>query len=204
MDIATELGEQGFKFIVVIHGHGAPNHQRALDQAAAYFNETYHGKMINLMGLNPVMINWFEATKTQQEQNEDGFSIHAGMSETSSMLAIVPHLVDSGYKKATPVTGKNMEDLVDIAKRPGWEGYFGSERLASAQYGNAAWNDNSIMFTKYVLEILDGKINLDTVVRFGDYMKQSEVDVMLDSLSLQEEKKRNERQLSWLRKNKLK
>ena len=31
LDIATELGEQGFKHIFVIHGHGAPNHQRALD-----------------------------------------------------------------------------------------------------------------------------------------------------------------------------
>jgi len=46
MDLATELGEQGFKYIFVIHGHGAPNHQRAIDQAADFFNDTYHGKMV--------------------------------------------------------------------------------------------------------------------------------------------------------------
>ncbi len=34
MDLATELGEQGFKNIFIIHAHGAPNHNRALDQAA--------------------------------------------------------------------------------------------------------------------------------------------------------------------------
>ncbi len=35
MDLATELGEQKFKWIFVVHGHGAPNHVRALDQAGA-------------------------------------------------------------------------------------------------------------------------------------------------------------------------
>jgi len=43
MDLATELGEQGFKNIFIIHGHGAPNHQRALDQASDFFNDTYQG-----------------------------------------------------------------------------------------------------------------------------------------------------------------
>jgi len=36
MDLATELGEQGFKNIFIIHSHGVPNHQRALDQAASF------------------------------------------------------------------------------------------------------------------------------------------------------------------------
>ena len=31
MDLATELGEQGFRWIFVVHLHGAPNHNRALD-----------------------------------------------------------------------------------------------------------------------------------------------------------------------------
>ncbi len=92
MDLATELGEQGFKNIFIVHGHGAPNHQRALDQASDFFNETYNGKMVNLMGLNPVIMKWFEAPKTPEQQKEDGFTIHAGMSETSSMLFIAPHL----------------------------------------------------------------------------------------------------------------
>jgi creatinine amidohydrolase/Fe(II)-dependent formamide hydrolase-like protein len=51
MDLAIEFGEQGFKNIFIIHSHGAPNHQRALDQAAGFFNDTYNGKMVNLMGI---------------------------------------------------------------------------------------------------------------------------------------------------------
>ncbi|HUS00186.1 MAG TPA: creatininase family protein, partial [Chitinophagaceae bacterium] len=68
MDLATELGEQGFKYIFVIHGHGAPNHQRAIDQAADFFNDTYHGKMVNLFGLNPVMENWFAGPMTEEQK----------------------------------------------------------------------------------------------------------------------------------------
>jgi len=46
MDLATELGEQKFKWIFIIHGHGAPNHNRALDQAGEYYREIYCGHMV--------------------------------------------------------------------------------------------------------------------------------------------------------------
>lgn len=48
MDLAAELGEQKFKWIFVVHGHGAPNHVRALDQAGDSFRDTYGGRMVNL------------------------------------------------------------------------------------------------------------------------------------------------------------
>ncbi len=50
MDLATELGEQGFRWIFVVHLHGAPNHNRALDQAGDYFHDTFGGEMVNLWG----------------------------------------------------------------------------------------------------------------------------------------------------------
>jgi len=198
MDLAVELGEQGFKNIFIIHGHGAPNHQRALDQAADFFNDTYKGKMINLMGLNPVLSNWFAAEKTKEQDAEDGFSIHAGMAETSSMLFLVPRLVDTGYKNAVPFTGKDMESLVEIGKKADWPGYFGSQRIASASFGEKAWKDNVADFSKLALDILDGKVSADTIQRFGDFMKQSKTDVMLDSLSLNEEARRKSLQQNWL------
>ena len=204
MDLATELGEQGFKHVFILHGHGAPNHQRALDQAADYFNETYQGRMVNLMGLNPVVMSWFEAPKSAEQEAEDGFSIHAGVAETSSMLYIVPHLVDANYKQAAPVTGNSMEELVEIAQRPDWKGYFGSQRLATAQFGQQAWQNNSKTFTQYVLDILDNKLNPDTVLRFSEYSKGSAIEVRLDSLSLAEENRRKEKQQAWLRKQGLK
>ena len=198
MDIASELGEQGFKYVFVIHGHGAPNHQRALDQATDYFNETYNGRMVNFMGLNPIMMNWFEAPKTKDQQEEDGFTIHAGVAETSSMLYLASHLVDSSYKNAIRVTGNNMDELVQIAQQPGWKGYFGSPRLATSAYGREAWNSNSKMFTGYVLDILDNKVNPDTLLRFSDYSKGDKTDAMLDMLSLQAEERQEQKQKAWL------
>lgn len=203
MDIATELSEQGFKYVFIIHAHGAPNHNRALDQAADYFSDTYKGKMINLMGLNEAQMNWFEAAKTKEEEKEDGMKMHGGMSETSSMLYIVPHLVNSHYKTAVPFSGQDMDTLISIAKRPEWMGYFGSERLATAKYGEEAWNNNIKMLTRLSLDILNNKINPDTLPRFGDFMKQSKPDVLLDSLSLKEEQRRKENQEQWLKSKRL-
>ena len=204
MDLATELGEQGFKYIFVIHGHGAPNHQRAIDQAADFFNDTYHGKMVNLFGLNPVMENWFSGQMTDVQKKEDGFSIHAGMAETSSMLYIVPYLVDSNYKHAIPLTGNDMSHLNQIAKDTNWLGYFGSERLANREFGKEAWNKNIKEYCDIVMNIIDNKINPDTISKFGNIMQQSPVDVMLDSLSNIEEKRRKSVQNIWLNKKRLK
>jgi creatinine amidohydrolase len=200
MDLATELGEQGFKHIIVIHGHGAPNHQRAIDQAADFFNDTYHGKMVNLFGLNPIMENWFSAQMTREQEKEDGFSIHAGMKETSSILYIVPDLIDTNYKHAIPLTGYDMKDLTRIAKEPKWPGYFGSERLANSEFGKGAWDKNVKDYCNIVIDIIENRVNPDTIPRFGNLIKQSPVDVMLDSLSKIEEQKRRTIQTNWLSK----
>jgi hypothetical protein len=93
---------------------------------------------------------------------------------------------------------------VEIAKRPDWKGYFGSQRLATTDFGRKAWKSNSQMFTQYVLDILDNKINPDTVRRFSDYSKGSAIDVRLDSLSLKEEERRKEKQQMWMQKKGLK
>jgi creatinine amidohydrolase len=52
MDLATELGEQNFRWIFIFHGHGAPFHNLMLDQAGDYFRETYGGRMVHIRGLN--------------------------------------------------------------------------------------------------------------------------------------------------------
>lgn len=198
MDLAIELGEQGFKNIFIIHSHGAPNHQRALDQSAAFFNETYNGKMVNLLGIAALPFSWFDAANAKEQEKEDGMKMHGGMSETSSMLYIVPHLVDSTYKYAVPFPGKDMQALITIAKVPTWKGYFGSEKIASAAYGQQAWKLNAKDCLKYVFDILDNKINIDTIPKFGDVMKQSEPDAALDKLSLKEDERRKEVQTKWL------
>jgi creatinine amidohydrolase/Fe(II)-dependent formamide hydrolase-like protein len=53
MDLATELGEQGFKWVMVVHVHGSPLHIGALDDAGDFFHDTYGGQMVNLWGSAP-------------------------------------------------------------------------------------------------------------------------------------------------------
>jgi creatinine amidohydrolase/Fe(II)-dependent formamide hydrolase-like protein len=203
MDLAIELGEQGFRNIFIIHSHGAPNHQRALDQAADFFNETYKGKMVNLMGISALQLSWFDAANAKEQEKEDGMKMHGGMSETSSMLYLVPHLVDSSYKQAAAFAGTDMEALVQTAKRKDWQGYFGSPRIASAAYGKKAWETNAKDCLHTVLGILQNKITLDTLQTFSDFMKSSEADEALDKLSLEEEQRRKAMQIKWLSKRRL-
>jgi len=84
--------------------------------------------MVNLMGVNAFQLTWFDAANAKEQEKVDGIKMHGGMSETSSMLYIVPHLVDTNYKQAIPYAGEDMQALIQIAKSPQWQGYFGSEK----------------------------------------------------------------------------
>ncbi len=90
------------------------------------------------MGLSPVMMQWFSAPKTNEKAAEDGFTIHAGMSETSSRLYLVPHLVDWRYQHALSIRGTDMASLIRVASELHWPGYFGAERLVTEAYGKRA------------------------------------------------------------------
>lgn len=201
MDLATELGEQKFKWVFVLHGHGAPNHNRALDQAGDYFREVYGGRMVNLAGLLPVFAAW-DGKKTEAERKEDGLVIHAGMDETSMVLALRPDLVDPAYKTARPFAGEKMEDLIGLARSPGWPGYFGSPRLARPeQYANG-WQVALREAVGIALKILDG-FDERQIPRLGDESKKSPPDVALDEASLRHEAEVRRKQEAWLKKKRL-
>lgn len=198
LDLATELGEQGFKWIFVIHGHGAPNHNRALDQASDYFREIYGGHLVNLAGLIPVISAW-DGKKSDRERQEDGLPIHAGMDETSMMLALRPDLVSPKYKTAKPQASDKMEGLIRIAQADGWPGYFGSPRLARRSQYEKGWQIAQQEAIRLALKILDG-LDERQVIRFGDEMKKSELDVKLDEESLRHEAEIKRKQDEWLKK----
>ncbi|MBA2703552.1 MAG: creatininase family protein [Blastocatellia bacterium] len=202
MDLATELGEQKFKWVFIVHGHGAPNHNRALDQAGDYFREGYGGHMVNLTGLMPVIAAW-DGKKTESERKEDGLPIHAGMDETSMMLALRPDLVNPAYKTAQPFSDEKMEDLIRIAQGRDWLGYFGSPRLARPeQYANG-WQRALNEAVSIALKILNG-FDERQIPRFGDEMKKSTPDVALDRASLIHEAEITQKQQAWLKKRRLK
>lgn len=202
MDLATELGEQKFKWIFIVHGHGAPNHNRALDQAGDYFRETYGGRMVNLVGLMPVIAAW-DGKKTDEERREDGLPIHAGADETSMMLALRPDLVSPAFRTARPSSGEKMEDLIRIARSKDWLGYFGSPRLAGPERYANGWQAALNEAVKLALKILDGSDERQ-IPRFGDEMKKSAPDAALDEASLRHEAGVKRKQEEWLKRKNLK
>ena len=201
MDLATELGEQGFRWVFIVHVHGAPNHNRMLDQAGDYFRDTYDGRMVHLMGL--MSSGGAQASgPTELEKKEDGFSVHAGAGETSLLLFLRPDLVSPLVNQAPTQTGQNWNDLVRLARAPGWPGYFGSPRLATAAGGAQAFDGAAKTAIDYALKILDG-LDERQILRIGNLAKMSPVNVGIDRDAIEKEQETQKKQQAWLQKNKL-
>ena len=131
MDLATELGEQGFRWIFVMHGHGGPFHNSMLDQAGDYFRDTYGGSMVNLHGLEPTAEQLAKLKLTppnlglpESERKEIGnMDDHAGFQETSRLIFLRPDLVDPGYRKLPALAANDPAELFRVAGAPTWPGY---------------------------------------------------------------------------------
>jgi len=175
MDLAAALGDQGFKWIMVVHVHGAPLHIRAIDDAGDFFHDTYGGRMVNLWDLVPVISGWGNAMvagMTDAEKKEDGSSLHGGMDEHSLILHLKPELVAPGYKDAPAVTGQSTQESFDVAKKAGWPGYLGSPRLATAAFGEKIWKAFSAAASEQTLKILDGA-DPSAIPRYADILERN-------------------------------
>lgn len=156
MDLASELGEQGFLWIMVMSLHGARNHSRSLQQACDYFHDVYGGTMVNLLG-NPLetMIPSLEAVQSAEDRETAGLDVHGGTGETSCILAIQPGLVDSRFKQAAPHVGRTWDDLRRIAREPDWPGYFAAPARATAASGAAMLDVISTVAIAEAFKVLD-------------------------------------------------
>jgi len=158
MDLATELGEQGFKWVMIVHVHGSPLHIGALDDAGDFFRDTYGGRMVNLWGLLPVLGGWGSAmsSMTAEQKKEDGISLHGGADEHSLMLHLQPTLVATDSRSAASVTGSTYDESFAVSRQKDWPGYIGAPRLASAELGRRIWTSFSAAALETTLEILNG------------------------------------------------
>jgi creatinine amidohydrolase len=171
MDLATDLGEQGLRWIFIVHPHRGPNHNRILNQAGDYFREIYGGHMVSLSGL--IYQQAQVSTRSEEEQREDAGATHAGATETSLVLFLRPDLVSSAYKNAEPLPARDRKHQVEIAKASNWPGYWGSPRLATAAAGAARWKVSASRWAELALRILDG-FDYTQMKRFGDETVPSE------------------------------
>ena len=192
MDVADQLGQQGFRWIVVLHGHGDPSHNRMLDQAGDYFHDTYGGEMVNLFGYLWAMN--LRDFRTAEQQEQDGLPEHATMTETSWILALKPQAVAPDYKTAVPHSGKSIQELEKIASRKDWPGYFGAPGLANAELGEKMYEQWLQRGTELVNKILDGR-PYRTLKRYGDLYRDDPADAAAASVN----EKLASQHASWLR-----
>lgn len=155
MDFADQLGAQGFRWIMIVNGHGDPAHNRMLDQAGEYFHDTYGGEMVNVFGY--VWAMKLEDFRRPEQKRQDGMAEHATMTETSVVMALRPAAVRPGLKAAPSKAGQSMEELERIASAPDWPGYFGAPALASAALGRSIYNQWLARSRDLVLQILAGE-----------------------------------------------
>jgi creatinine amidohydrolase/Fe(II)-dependent formamide hydrolase-like protein len=178
MDLATELGEQGFRRIFVVYGHGSPFHNLMLDQAGAYFRDTYGGRMVHLRGLEPtaeqlakLKLMPTKPNLSESENKENGvLDVHAGWEETSRLLFLRPDLVSPIYRTLTPFAANNIAELFQVSKTPNWLGYIGSPRLATAGYGAQLQQYRSAQDNALALAILNGTLDEREIPRYADFM----------------------------------
>jgi creatinine amidohydrolase/Fe(II)-dependent formamide hydrolase-like protein len=163
-DIGGQLAVNGFKWIFVTNGHGAPTHNIALNEACDFVSETYGVTMLHLTALfrgDPAIQAVGEKIAARHfspvEIASFGMDVHAGLGETSGMLAVRPDLVRPMYKTLPSRAGASIEELRRIATSPGWQGYLSSPARATAAYGRAVeeWWVNG--FADLILRTVQGE-----------------------------------------------
>lgn len=197
MDLASEFGEQGFRWLLLVTLHAAPNHHKALDEASEYFRDQYGGTMVNLFGLMPVFEARSAVNLPGAEAAEDGFAVHAGLRETSDVLFHRPDLVASDHQTARSITGQNMADLARLTRQSDWPGYFGAPRLASASFGGRAWRRFADTAIATALSILDGAEYRSTP-RYSEVADQDPATLAVDRADKARDDRVAEQQRRWL------
>ena len=198
MDLANELGDQGFRWIFLVHNHGAPNHHNALNQASDYFHDTYGGTMVHLFGLKPVFLccGTKDSSCRKTARDEEGFTVHAGADETSSCSIVRPDLIAPDFAKAPSFTAQDFEDHVKIAKADGWPGYFGAPRLATPPWARRSSRSRRPKLVKVALADPRRSRSTASVPRYADEMDP--LDVAGEHEELAFEKAIDKRQQDWL------
>jgi creatinine amidohydrolase len=143
-DVGGQIAQNGFKWIFVVNGHGAPPHNVAINEACDFISETFRVTMLHLTGLfrgdaaiqssgQKINAKYFRS----DELSSFGMDVHAGVGETSGMLAVRPDLVRPVFKSLPSQAGRSLEELQQIATTPGWQGYLSSPARATAAHGRA-------------------------------------------------------------------
>lgn len=150
LDYGASLARHGFRYILLLNGHGGLRHLVALEEAAAVVSRRYKVRMISVSG--PVLWNFMRGRYahrlehflgrpfTAAEHEALDGDTHAGMWETSLVLLDRPELVKSTYRGLPAQKFK----LIDAVRRNyplrlgNRMGYIGTPSAACKELGEAA------------------------------------------------------------------
>jgi creatinine amidohydrolase/Fe(II)-dependent formamide hydrolase-like protein len=200
-DMGDALAAQGFRRVFVVHGHGDPNHNRALDLAGDYFRDTYGGWMVHLLGRRGCQAESVGEPPAEmfsgQAAQADARSPHAGALETARTWYLRPDLMDSVALRRLPdVTAAGPGAWVAAARAADWPGYVGAPRYAHLEVGRWIMERESANCTGLALRLLDGA-DESAIPRYADEMRAiPPIRGALDAL-LQAEAAQAERQARW-------
>lgn len=206
MDLAGELGEQGFRWVFIMHGHGDPHHNLILDQAGDFFRDTYGGRMVHLRGLQPTKEQFAvlrvappDLNLSDADKKEIGsLDLHAGFEETSRLMFVRPDLVDPGYSKLPSLTANQPGDLFQFS-RPDWLGYVGSPRLANVRYGKILQEYRAVKDAAIVTAIVEGRLDERDVPRYANITIAIAAAAKLPDLSGKNELAIAQKQRDWMK-----
>lgn len=163
-DVGGQIAQNGFKWIFVANGHGAPMHNIALNEACDFVSETFRVTMLHLSGLfkgDPALVARGDAINAKHFRSDElssfGMDVHAGVSETSGMLAVRSDLVRPVFKSLPSQAGHSQEELRRIATTPGWQGYLSSPAKATVAHGRAIEEWWIAGFTDLVVRAVRGE-----------------------------------------------
>lgn len=211
MDLATELGEQGFRRIFIMHGHGAPYHNLMLDQAGEYFRDTYGGRMVHLRGLVPtaeqlarLKLSPPNLNLSESARKEIGIlDEHAGFDETSRLMFLRPDLISPFYSRLAPQTVTSPPEFFKLARAENWLGYLSSPRLANANYGALLQQYRSARDNALALAILDGVLDEREIPRYSEIMTGDKQIMNELAGSTGNELERERKQRDWMKKKRI-
>jgi len=150
LDYGAALARHGFRYLVVLNGHGGPRHIVALDEAATAVSRRFKVRMFSVSGL--VLWKFMRGRYTDRleailghpftEAEREALSgdTHAGMWETSLILLLRPDLVNPIYTALPP----SRFGLIDVIRKNyplqlgNRMGYIGTPSAARAELGEAA------------------------------------------------------------------
>jgi creatinine amidohydrolase len=194
-DVGGQIAQNRFKWLFVMNGHGAPTHHTAVNEACDFVSEIFNVTMLNVSGLfnaDPAIRSQGEKVAAKHFSPADvasfGMDAHAGVGETSTVLALRPELVRPDYRSLPSYRAENVKEARSIGMKPGWPGYLSSPAMATAAYGRdieAWWVEG---MTDLILQAVRGQ-NLRNRPRFPENVQDDPawIEVVEDVLEPERE-----------------